>query len=72
VINPCIPAAWPGFSATFRHGAGSYEITVVNPAGVCRGVAALELDGVALADHSGVPLTDDGKVHTVRVTMGAE
>ncbi len=72
VINPCIPAAWPGFSATFRHGAGSYEITVVNPTGVCRGVAALELDGVALADRSGVPLTGDGSVHTVRVTMGAE
>ncbi len=71
VINPCIPAAWPGFLATFRHGAARYEIAVENPGGVCRGVSALELDGVALADRSGVPLNDDGNVHTVRVVMGA-
>ncbi len=71
VINPCIPATWPGFSATFRHGAGNYEIAVVNPNGVCRGVVAIELDGAALSGCSGVPLADDGKVHTVRVTMGA-
>jgi cyclic beta-1,2-glucan synthetase len=71
VIDPCIPAAWPGFSATYRHGAGRYEITVENPNGVCRGVAALELDGVALADDSSIPLVDDGAVHAVRVVMGA-
>ena len=71
VINPCIPAAWSGFSATVRHGTGRYEITVENPNGLCRGVVALELDGAPLTDRSGVPLTDDGKVHTVRVTMGA-
>ncbi len=71
VINPCIPAVWPGFSATFRHGTGSYEIAVVNPNAVCRGVVSLELDGTALSDFSGIPLADDGKVHSVRVTMGA-
>jgi cyclic beta-1,2-glucan synthetase len=69
-INPCIPAAWPGFSAAFRHCSSRYDITVENPHNVCRGVAALELDGVALGDRSGVPLTGDGKVHTVRVVLG--
>jgi cyclic beta-1,2-glucan synthetase len=70
VIDPCIPAAWPGFSVTLRHGAASYEIAVENPRGVCRGVEVLELDGVALADRSGVPLVDDAQVHRVRVVLG--
>ncbi|HXD24051.1 MAG TPA: hypothetical protein VN613_11895, partial [Gemmatimonadaceae bacterium] len=70
-IDPCIPAAWPGFSATFRHGTSRYEIVVENPHGVCRGVTALCLDGTALCDRSGVPLVDDGGIHTVRAEMGA-
>ncbi len=70
-IDPCIPRAWPGFSAAFRHGSGRYDIVVENPNGVCRGVVSLELDGSALADRSGVPLVDDGKVHRVRVILGA-
>jgi len=70
MIDPCIPAAWPGFTVTFRHRSARYEIAVENPGGVCRGVAALELDGVALADRSGVPLADDSQVHHVRVVLG--
>jgi cyclic beta-1,2-glucan synthetase len=70
VIDPCIPSDWPGFSATFTHGSARYEITVENPARVCRGIAGLALDGVAIADRSGVPLVDDAQVHHVRVTLG--
>ena len=70
MIDPCIPAAWPGFTLTFRHRSARYEIAVENPGGVCRGVATLELDGAALADRSGVPLADDGHVHHVRVVLG--
>ena len=70
-IDPCIPRAWPGFSAVFRHGSGRYDIVVENPNGVCRGVVSLELDGAMLADRSGVVLADDGAVHRVRVILGA-
>ena len=48
----------------------AYEITVENPGGVCRGVAVLELDGVAVAVGTGVALVDDGKIHQVRVVLG--
>ena len=70
VIDPCIPSDWPGFSATFTHGATRYEISVENPARVCRGIVGLELDGVALSDRSGIRLMDDGQVHQVRVVLG--
>jgi cyclic beta-1,2-glucan synthetase len=72
VIDPCVPSDWPGFSATFMHGATRYEIAVENPARVCRGIAGLEVDGKALTDRSGVALVDDGQVHQVRVTLGGE
>ena len=70
LIDPCIPAAWPGFTMTFRHRSATYEIAMENPGRVCRGVTVLELDGVALADRSGIPLTDDHATHRVRVVLG--
>ncbi len=69
-IDPCIPAAWPGFAVALRHGSARYDVVVENPRGVRRGVEALELDGTALDDRSGVALADDGRIHRVRVVMG--
>ncbi len=70
LVAPCIPAAWPGFSAVLRHGAARYDIVVENPHGVCAGVALIELDGVAVAGTGPVPLVDDGARHQVRVVLG--
>jgi cyclic beta-1,2-glucan synthetase len=70
MIDPCIPAVWPGFSVTLQHGAARYEIAVENPNGVCRGVATLELDGAPQMERCGVPLTDDAQTHRVRVVLG--
>jgi len=70
-IDPCIPQAWPGFSVNIRHLSSRYEIAVENPAHVCRGVAIVELDGVATADRSGIALQDDQRTHKVRVVMGS-
>ena len=69
-LDPCIPRAWPGFEIAYRHRSARYEIRVENPAGVSRGVARLELDGVALPPGDGVPLRDDGATHRVRVVLG--
>ena len=70
MIDPCIPAGWPGFSVTLRNRSTRYDITVDNPSGVCRGIVALELDGLALDDLAGVPLADDRQNHQVRAVMG--
>ena len=72
VVDPCIPSKWPGFSATFRYRSTRYDIAVENPGGVCRGVAMLELDGVALDDRTGIPLADDQRNHRVRAVLEEE
>ena len=70
-LDPCIPRAWQDFEIVYRHKTARYEIQVENPAGVCRGVAHVKLDGQALSDGStNVPLIDDGTTHHVRVTLG--
>jgi cellobiose phosphorylase len=44
-IDPCIPKTWPGFTARRLFRGKTVHIEVKNPAGVCRGVASLTLDG---------------------------
>ena len=69
-LEPSLPPSWPGFSAKLRYGGARYDITVVNPSGTAGAVGALSLDGRALAACPAVvPLTDDGNVHQVIVTL---
>ncbi len=70
-IEPCVPSAWPGFSAVFRHGKSHYEIVVNNPHHVCRGVCSMSVDGRTLeVGVAAVPLVDDGARHRVIMTLG--
>jgi cyclic beta-1,2-glucan synthetase len=49
-----------------------YDITVENPTGASRGVAQIELDGVALPPSARlIPLAEDCVSHAVRVTLGS-
>jgi cyclic beta-1,2-glucan synthetase len=69
-VNPVIPATWPGFSLTYRHGETVYAIQVENPDGCRRGVVWVEMDGQRVAD--GMILLERGLVkHRVVVRMGA-
>jgi len=69
-INPVIPASWPGFSLSYRHGETIYAIQVENPQGVERGVAWVEMDGQRV--NGGVIRLERGLVkHQVVVRMGA-
>ena len=70
MIDPRIPAAWPGFKAQIQHASAKYEVTVENPEAMCCGVKSIELDGAALSVRTGVDLMDDGKTHHVRVVIG--
>lgn len=44
-VDPCIPSAWEGFSATRKFRGGLVHITVHNPQHVCKGVAKMTVDG---------------------------
>nr|WP_232514174.1 glycosyltransferase 36 associated protein [Burkholderia oklahomensis] len=71
-IQPCIPRSWPGFRATVRQGAAHYDIVVENPEDVSSGVSRIVVDGVRLAaGETAVRLMDDGRRHSVVVTLGA-
>jgi cyclic beta-1,2-glucan synthetase len=70
-IAPCVPRAWTGFTAVFRHGASHYDIVVNNPHGAGRGVSGMVVDGRGLeAGQHSVQLVDDGARHSVVVTLG--
>ncbi len=69
-LDPCIPGHWPGFTITYRHGTARYEITVKNPAGVCRGMTAMLVDGQTLAAGALIPLLDDSLIHKVEIILG--
>jgi cyclic beta-1,2-glucan synthetase len=70
-VDPCVPAAWPGFTLDYRCGSSSYHIDVHNPDGVSQGVAAVTLDGAPARD-GWVTLIDDGQRHVVAIVLGAE
>jgi cyclic beta-1,2-glucan synthetase len=70
VIDPCIPADWPGFAIRFRRDATQYDIRVDNPDHVTRGVVHVDVDGTGTDFADGIPLLDDGVVHRVRVVLG--
>ncbi|MBI3782116.1 MAG: hypothetical protein HY270_01820 [Deltaproteobacteria bacterium] len=75
LLDPCIPKAWRGFEIVFRQRSARYEIAVENPDGVSRGVAQVEIDGVAQAlaqpgTAARIPLSEDGVTHRVRVVLG--
>ncbi|WP_237754247.1 GH36-type glycosyl hydrolase domain-containing protein [Geobacter sp. OR-1] len=68
-VNPVIPAAWQGFSLSYRHGEAIYAIQVENPDGCESGVAWVEMDGQRIT--GGVITLEHGLVkHQVVVRMG--
>lgn len=74
VLDPCIPAAWLGFELRYRHRTSEYHFTVQNPSGVCKGIAAVSVDGTAMPHPPTplrIPLVDDGGPHSVTIILGA-
>ena len=72
-LDPCVPAAWPGFTLDYRYGTSTYHIDVRNPDGAsgARGAVAVTLDGAPTRD-GWITLADDGQRHVVAVVLGAE
>jgi cyclic beta-1,2-glucan synthetase len=70
-LDPCIPKAWPGFGVVFRYRSARYEIQVENPQGVSGRIQLATLDGETLSGNkTGIPLTDDGATHQIRIVLG--
>ena len=69
-LQPCIPSHWSQFEINYRYLSSSYRIRVDNPERVSSGVVQLELDGKPVREGY-VRLSDDGKAHELRVTLGS-
>jgi cyclic beta-1,2-glucan synthetase len=70
MLDPCIPASWAGFNMVLRVEGDTYEIKVMNPEHVSRGVVAADCDG-EIADPRRIPILGDRKRHLVRIVMGS-
>ena len=68
-IDPCIPRGWGSFRVTRRFRDAVYEITVLNPDGVCGGVRAMTVDGRAVPGNL-IPLPAGPGTVRVEVVLG--
>ena len=68
-IDPCLPSAWDGFTATRVFRGATYEITVENPKHICRGIATMVVDGKPVAGNL-IPLAPAGQTCRVRAVLG--
>ena len=66
-IDPCICSEWKEYTVRRKFRGASYEIKVMNPSGVCKGVASMTVDGVPV-DGNMIPFAPGA--HTVEVVLG--
>ncbi|MCX7707836.1 MAG: glycosyl transferase family 36, partial [Anaerolineae bacterium] len=69
LVDPSIPAHWPGFKVTRRFRGATYVIEVENPQHVSRGVASVIVDGRPRSSNL-LPVFADGGVHRIKVVLG--
>ena len=68
VVDPCIPAEWPGFKVTRIFRGVKYHIEVENPSSSNRGVRKLIIDDREIEGNL-IPLFEAGSVHYVKVVL---
>ncbi len=68
-IDPCIPGKWREYSLDYCFGSSVYAIRVLNPQGVSRGVAKIEVNGAICQE---IELAAEGGIQQVTVVMGQE
>jgi cellobiose phosphorylase len=67
-VDPVLPAAWSGFTATRRFRGATYQISVRNPDRVSGRVARLEVDGRRI-NGTLVPLAPPGTTGHVEAVI---
>lgn len=67
LVDPCIPKAWDGFTASRKWRGAQYHITVHNPAHVSKGVKEIRLNGQVVTK---IPVQPAGSENHVAVILG--
>ncbi|MBN1925946.1 MAG: glycosyl transferase [Prolixibacteraceae bacterium] len=68
-VDPCIPESWDGFKVTRKFRGATYNIEVVNPNHVNKGVANVTIDG-EIYNSNNLPVFEAGTTHSVLIKMG--
>jgi cellobiose phosphorylase len=69
LVDPCIPANWKGFKVSRVFRGETFDVEVLNPKAVMKGVRRMVMDGVEIPDQLLRP-SGDGRKHNVLVEMG--
>jgi cellobiose phosphorylase len=69
VVDPCIPKSWDGFKIKREFRGAIYNIEIVNPENVSKGVKQVITDGNS-SDSNKIPLFEKGSSHNIKVIMG--
>ena len=67
-VDPCLPKHWKRCRIVRPFRGATYDIEILNPHGLEKGVAAVEVDGKKISGNVIRP-HQDGKTHRVRVTL---
>ena len=65
IVDPCICSEWKEYIVRRRFRGSSYEITVQNPSGVCKGIVSMTVDGVPVEGNLVPHAPGDHKVMVV-------
>ena len=68
-IDPCIPKGWNGFKMTRKFRGATYNIEVLNPNNVSKGVKKIIVNGEEV-ESTIIPILEKNKEHQVKVVMG--
>ena len=66
-IDPCICPDWKEYTVRRKFRGASYEIKVMNPDGVCKGIVSMTVDGAVVEDNQ-IPFAPG--THVVEVVLG--
>ncbi len=67
IIDPCIPCEWDGFKATRKWRGAKFNIEVMNPSHVQKGIKKISING---NEVESIPVMPEGSENNVVVTMG--
>jgi cellobiose phosphorylase len=69
LVNPCIPSKWNGFKMSRKFRGATYNIEVLNPKNVSKGVEELIVNGNKIESNI-IPILESNKEHAITVIMG--
>jgi len=69
IIDPCIPNEWKSYKVTRKFRGATYEIELLNPNGISKGVKQISIDGKVVENGNVIPVMPEG-TYKIQVQLG--